>query len=71
MEITVYSSKTCSQCKMFKNRLEQKGIAFFEIQDEDKAIKIAESVSIYTLPLVEIDGVIHNMQSAAKVLGLC
>ena len=70
MEITVYSSKTCSQCKMFKNRLDQKNIPYFDIQDEEKAMKIAESVGLYVLPLIEIDGTIHTLQSAAKVIGL-
>jgi glutaredoxin len=70
MEITVYSTNTCGQCKMFKNKLEQKNIVYTEVQDEKKAIELGQANNIYTLPILEIDGVIYNTISAAKKIGL-
>ena len=38
--IEVYSTQTCPRCKLLKERLTDKNIAFKENQDEEKMLKL-------------------------------
>lgn len=70
MEITVYSTATCSKCKVFKRKLDERGIDYFDIQDEEKVLNLAQNLNISTVPIIEIDGIIYNEKDALKKLGL-
>ena len=70
MEITVYGTPTCNQCKMLKRKLEEKNIEFFYIDDVEMTTRVAERTGIMSAPIVEIDGVSYNLQDAAKKIGL-
>ena len=52
MNITLYKSATCPQCKVVKMKLEKKGIPFTEEMD----ISVMESRGVQGIPTLEIDG---------------
>lgn len=52
MNITLYKSATCPQCKVVKMKLEKKGIPFTEEMD----ISVMESRGVRGIPTLEIDG---------------
>lgn len=60
--ITVYSSPTCGKCKVLKAKLEQKGIAYDECQDEDVMLKLG----IDSLPVLGVDGQLLMFTEALK-----
>lgn len=70
MAIIVYGTKTCSQCKMLKRKLEEKNIEFFYIEDEDTIMKLAGKTGIMTAPIVEIDGLCFDLKEAVRKIGL-
>ena len=60
--ITVYSSPTCGKCKVLKAKLEQKGIAYDECQDED----VMSKLGIDSLPVIDVDGQLLMFTEALK-----
>lgn len=52
MNIILYKSATCPQCKVVKMKLEKKGIPFTEEMD----ISVMESRGVRGIPTLEIDG---------------
>lgn len=52
MNITLYKSATCPQCKVVKMKLEKKGIPFTEEMD----ISVMESRGVRGIPTLEVDG---------------
>ena len=52
MNITLYKSATCPQCKVVKMKLEKKGIPFAEEMD----ISVMESRGVRGIPTLEVDG---------------
>ncbi len=52
MNITLYKSATCPQCKVVKMKLEKKGIPFTEEMD----ISVMESRGVHGIPTLEVDG---------------
>lgn len=52
MNITLYKSATCPQCKVVKMKLEKKGIPFTEEMD----ISVMESRGVCGIPTLEVDG---------------
>lgn len=52
MDITLYKSATCPQCKVVKMKLEKKGIPFTEEMD----ISVMESRGVRGIPTLEVDG---------------
>jgi len=70
MDITIYATKTCNVCKMFKSKLEAKNINFFYIDDEETTIAYGSKLGIMQVPIIEIDGEVYDVSGAAKKLGL-
>jgi glutaredoxin len=70
MEITVYGTPTCNQCKMLKRKLEEKNIEFFYLDDIETTMNVSEKTGILSAPIVEIDGLCYNLQDAAKKINL-
>lgn len=52
MNITLYKSATCGQCKVVKMKLEKKGIPFTEELDVD----VMTARGIKGIPTLEVDG---------------
>jgi glutaredoxin len=52
MNITLYKSATCPQCKVVKMKLEKKGIPFTEEMD----ISVMENRGVRGIPTLEVDG---------------
>lgn len=52
MEITLYKSATCPQCKVVKMKLEKKGIPFTEEMD----LAAMEARGVRGIPTLEVDG---------------
>lgn len=53
MNVTLYKTTTCPQCKVVKIKLERKGIPYEEISD----LTILEEKGITAVPTLEVDGV--------------
>lgn len=68
MDITIYATPTCNQCKVFKKKLEDKSIDFFYIDNIDDTIKMSERTGITTAPIVEIDGRCYDLRQAMEIL---
>ena len=52
MNIILYKSATCTQCKMIKSKLEKKGYTFTEEMDID----VMAERGIKGIPTLEVDG---------------
>ena len=76
MEVTVYTTPSCSFCKMTKEFLEENNIKYKEIDvsmDEDAAREMVEKSERFSVPQIEIDGTIiigFNKESLKEKLGL-
>jgi glutaredoxin 3 len=58
-KITVYTTNTCSYCTMLKNFLNDKGLAFIEVnvqKDQIAANKLVETTGQLGVPQTEING---------------
>lgn len=53
MQVILYKSQTCPQCKVAKMKLEQAGIPFEEVLD----MEIMQERGIKGIPTLEVDGV--------------
>lgn len=61
MNIKVYSTKTCPYCKLTKEFLEEKGIAFTDIdvaEDPAAANEMVKKSGQMGVPVIDIDGTI-------------
>lgn len=56
MNIILYKSTTCPQCKVAKIKLESKGISFTEELD----ISVMESRGVRSIPTLEVDGTLYT-----------
>lgn len=61
MNITLYKTNTCPNCKMLKMLLDKKGISYQEITD----IGIMKDKGISSIPVLEVDGELLDFHSAA------
>lgn len=60
--ITVYTTSTCSKCKILKKKLEDKGIAYEEFNDEDEM----QRMGILSVPVMDVDGEQLDFPAAIK-----
>ena len=70
MEITIYGTPTCNQCKMLCKKLDEKNIQYFYIQDEETVMRISEKLNIVSVPIIEVDGKVVDIKEFAKKLGM-
>ena len=57
--VTVYSTPTCSWCKIAKDHLESNGISFEDVDvatDMTRAREMVEKSGQYGVPVIDIDG---------------
>lgn len=71
MTIIVYGTKTCSQCKMFKNKLEENNIDFNSTDDLKTLLELSERTGIMSAPIVKIEDEYFDTMGAFKKIGLC
>lgn len=63
MEVILYKSATCPQCKVAKMKLEKKGIPFIEVMDMETII----ARGVQGIPTLEVDGkLIYPMSAVNK-----
>ena len=57
MKVIVYSTPTCPQCRILKNKLQSLGVAFEEkdVNTDFEALAFVTSMSPASLPIVKID----------------
>ncbi len=57
MKVIVYSSPTCPQCRILKNKLQGLGVAFEEkdVNTDFEALAFVTSLAPASLPVVKID----------------
>jgi glutaredoxin-like YruB-family protein len=58
-EVTVYSTPTCTWCNAVKQYLQEKGVAFSEVDvsaDMQKARELVERTGQYGVPVIDVDG---------------
>lgn len=58
--VTIYTTETCSKCKVLKTKLEQKGIEYKEVND----IHELESKNFMTVPMLEVDNKVMDFKEA-------
>jgi glutaredoxin 3 len=57
--VTVYSTPTCSWCRIAKDHLRSSGVAFEDVDvatDMSRAKEMVEKSGQYGVPVIEIDG---------------
>ena len=55
MNIVLYKSATCPQCKVAKVKLDQKGISYTEMYVEDMSATLLEDAGIKSIPTLVIE----------------
>lgn len=70
MEITIYGTPTCNQCKMLCKKLDEKDIQYFYIHDEEAVMRISEKLNIMSVPIIEVDGKVVDIKAFAKLVNL-
>ncbi len=59
MNVTVYSTPTCPYCKMAKEFLDEKGVAYEDVNvadDKKKAQEMIDKSGQMGVPVIDIDG---------------
>ena len=62
MNIILYKSDTCPQCRVLKMKLDKKGIRY----TEEKDIRVMTERGIHSIPQLEVDGVLYPSVKAAS-----
>ena len=63
MQVTLFKTATCPQCKILKTKMDKKGIQYTEISDEDTL----RANGITSVPQLKVDDAIYSdMRSANK-----
>ena len=60
--ITIYTTSTCPKCKILKKKLDDKGIAYEEFNDEDEM----QRMGILSVPVMDVDGEQLDFPAAIK-----
>lgn len=60
--ITIYTTETCPKCKILKKKLEDKGIEYTEVTDEEKL----RQMDILSVPVMTVDGERMDFAEAIK-----
>lgn len=71
MTIIVYGTPTCSQCKMFKEKLKENDIDFNSSDDLETLLDLSEKTRIMSAPIVKIEDEFFDIMGAFKKIGLC
>ena len=62
MNIVLYKSATCPQCKVAKVKLDQKGISYTEMYVEDMSAALLEDAGIKGIPTLVVEDEIATIK---------
>ena len=65
--IKFYTSH-CPRCKVLKMLMENNGMEYIEIDDENVYMPIAKENKILSMPFAEIDGVMYGSKELQKYI---
>jgi len=65
--IKFYTSH-CPRCKVLKMLMENNGMEYIEIDDENVYMPIAKENKILSMPFAEIDGVVYGSKELQKYI---
>ena len=65
--IKFYTSH-CPRCKVLKMLMENNGMEYVEIDDENVYMPIAKENKILSMPFAEIDGVVYGSKELQKYI---
>ena len=65
--IKFYTSH-CPRCKVLKMLMENNGMEYIEIDDENVYMPIAKDNKILSMPFAEIDGVVYGSKELQKYI---
>ena len=65
--IKFYTSH-CPRCKVLKMLMENNGMEYIEIDDENVYMPIAKENKILSMPFAEIDGVVYGGKELQKYI---
>ena len=60
--ITIYTTETCPKCRILKKKLEDKGLEYTEVTDEEKL----RQMDILSVPVMTVDGERMDFAEAIK-----
>ena len=60
--ITIFTTTTCPKCKILKKKLDDKGIEYTEVTDEEKL----RQMDIMSVPVMTVDGERFDFADAIK-----
>ena len=60
--ITIFTTETCPKCKILKKKLEDKGLEYTEVTDEEKL----RQMDILSVPVMTVDGERMDFAEAIK-----
>lgn len=60
--ITIFTTKTCPKCRILKKKLEDKGLEYTEVTDEEKL----RQMDILSVPVMTVDGERMDFAEAIK-----
>ena len=60
--ITIFTTETCPKCRILKKKLEDKGIEYTEVTDEEKL----RQMDILSVPVMTVDGERMDFAEAIK-----
>lgn len=65
--IKFYTSH-CPRCKVLKMLMENNGMEYIEVDDENVYMPIAKDNKILSMPFAEIDGVVYGSKELQKYI---
>lgn len=60
--ITIFTTDTCPKCRILKKKLEDKGLEYTEVTDEEKL----RQMDILSVPVMTVDGERMDFAEAIK-----
>jgi glutaredoxin len=60
--ITIFTTETCPKCRILKKKLEDKGLEYTEVTDEEKL----RQMDILSVPVMTVDGERMDFAEAIK-----
>lgn len=65
--IKFYTSH-CPRCKVLKMLMDNNGMEYIEIDDDNVYMPIAKENKIFSMPFAEIDGVVYGSKELQKYI---
>ena len=62
--ITIYTTESCPKCRILKNKLDEKGIAYEEFTDEAEM----QRMGILSVPVMNVDGEVMEFPQAVQYI---